>query len=144
MVWLLSESQIDRVVVRGRVLILVGLAAMILAFSLPQGIGIGLFSGFMLFSLGIYGLAFRRWRSEPGVWMLAVLLTSILGPCWAYFEVLQIRANLFQPAGRAVNWDQLRLTIDCIVALLIFAYVVKLSVSVAIENWRRTRRSRRI
>jgi hypothetical protein len=135
---LLTEPQIDGIVDHRRRLMIVGLTVMILAIAVPRGWGIGLFSGFMLFSLGIYGIAFRRWRTERGVWMLAVFLTVTLAPCWAYFEALNLRGLFDRPAAVAMNWDKLRLSIDCIVALMLFARAISLAITVAIENWKRT------
>jgi len=140
---LLTESQIDRIIRHRRAYLLGGLTLMSLPFVLPRGRGIGLFSGFMLFSLGIYGLALQKWRTDPGLWMLAVLLSATLGPCWVYFEYLQWR-DVFAPpaanqAGRAAPWDQIRFSVDAVMALLLFGTAVKLAATVAMENWKRTR-----
>jgi hypothetical protein len=124
----------DRIVAHRFTLLIAGLAMMALPFALPRGWGFGLFSGFMLVSLGIYGVAFRRWRTEPGLWMLAVLLIVTLGPCWAYFAFLNWRAVFVKPAANAITWDQLRLSIDGTFALLLFAHAVKLAVTVAIHG----------
>lgn len=140
---LLTESQIDRIVGHRRVALLGGLALMSIPFALPRGWGSGLFSGFMLFSLGIYGVCFQKWRIDRGLWMLAVLLTITLGPCWAYFEYLHWQGVFAPPAannaGRLVTWNQIRLSADAAIALLLFARTVKLAVTVCTENWRRTR-----
>lgn len=140
---LLTEPQIDRVILHRRALMLGGLAFMSLAVTLPRGWGCGFFSGFMLCSLGVYGIAFRKWRTEPGIWMLAVLLTVILGPGWLYFECLHWHGLFAAPPGkpgaRRFTWDQLRLSLDCTIALLIFAFTIKLAATVTIENWNRTR-----
>jgi hypothetical protein len=138
-----GESQVDRIIRHRRALLLGGLALVALPFALPRGWGFGLFSGFMLFSLGIYGLVFQKWRTDPGLWMLAVLLIVTWGPCWVYVEHLYWR-GIFGPRAvnqpaRAVAWDQIRFWTDALVALLLFARAVKLAATVAIENWRRTR-----
>jgi len=139
----LNEWEIDRVILHRHKLFFAGLALMSLPFTLPRGWGFGFFSGFMLVSLGIYGVALRKWRTEPGLWMLAILLTITLGPCWAYFEFLHWRGLFAEPArkqaARVITWDQLRLSIDTIIALTLFARTVKLAVGVSIENWKRTR-----
>ena len=139
----LTVGQIDRVILRCRASLFVGVALMALPFALPRGWGFGVLSGFTLFSLGIYGVAFRKWRTEPGLWMLAVFLTVTLGPCWVYLEFLHVRALFVEmtakQGARAMTWDQLRLTADAIIALVLYATAVKLAVSVAIENWNRTR-----
>ncbi len=137
----LSELAIDHSIANARLYLLVGLLLTVIPLTLPGGWAFGLFSGFMLFSLGIYSLAFRRWRTEPGLWMLAVLFTVTLGPCWLYFEFLHLHGIVFQPAPRKLNWNQLRLFIDSVVALLLFSHIVKLAIGVSIENWKRTRSS---
>ena len=140
---LLSESQIDFLVRYRRVIMIIGLVIMVLPFAL--GLRFGLLSGFMLFSLGVYCIFFRNWRSEPGVWMIACLLTVTLGPCWVFFEYLQWQA-IFAPAankpGPVVSWNQIRLTVDAGFALLILAKTMKLVVTVTIENWKRTQSER--
>jgi hypothetical protein len=138
-----TEPQIDRIIGHRHRLLLIGSTAMALPFLLPRGWGFGFLSGLMLWSLGIYGFKFRRWRTEPGVWMLAVLLTVLLGPCWLYFEALYWRSILDQPAARALTWAQIGLAIDAIGALVLLGRIVKLASSVAIENWQRTRGSAR-
>jgi hypothetical protein len=138
-VFRLSESAIDQSIANARHYLLLGLLLTVVPLTLPGGLAFGLFSGFMLFSLGIYSRAFRRWRTEPGLWMLAVFLTVMLGPCWLYFEFLHVRGLVFPPGPRRFNWNQLRLFVDSIVALLLFSHIVKLSIGVSIENWKRTR-----
>lgn len=139
---LMTEPQIDRVILYRRSMMLGGLALMALALALPRGWGCGLVSGFMLWSLGIYGIAFRKWRTEPGLWMLAVLQTIVLGPCLLYLEYLHWHGLFAAPPGkpgaRPFTWDQLRLSLDCTVALLIFAFTIRFTTTVAIENWNRT------
>ncbi len=136
----MNESQIDGIVRHSRAILIVGLAIFVLPLVL--GFGFGILSGFMLFSLGVYCCFFWRWRSEPGVWMLALLLTVTLGPCWAYFEYLYWAAILAPPANLAVpafGWNKIRMSLDASVSLLIFSKTMKLVLSVAIENWKRTR-----
>lgn len=141
---LLRETEVDLLVRNRRSLILWGTALMATAIALPRGWGFGLFTGFMLASLGIYCYAFRNWRSEPGVWMLAGFLTVVLAPCWAYFEYLHWQ-HMFAP-GFANNlkggqaWNTIRLSTDAMISLLLFAKTVRLSTTVAIQNWKRTRK----
>ncbi len=136
----MTESQIDLFVRYRLVILITGLAMMVLPLSF--GVGFGVFSGFTLFSLGIYCQKFRYWRREPGLWMLAILLIVTLGPGWIYFETLHWQAVFGAGAKRAVggvNWNRIRLSVDAGVALLIFAKTMKLLITVAIENWQRTR-----
>jgi hypothetical protein len=140
---LFTESQIDHVIRHRRAAMFGGLTLMALPFVLPQGWGLGFFSGFVLLSLSIYSFCFQKWRSEPGLWMLALLLTMTLGPCLLYFEYLHWRSVFFpaaaNKAARPMAWNEIRLSIDAAIALLILGRTVKLSLSVIVENWRRTR-----
>lgn len=140
---LLRESQIQNMLDQRRTAMIVGLLLMALPFALPKGWGIGFFSGFMLLSFSIYGFGFQRWRTEPGVWMLAILLTVTLGTCCLYFEYLHWQKFFAPPApnkiGRIITWHEMRLSIDAAIALLILSRTVKFALSVAVENWNRTR-----
>jgi hypothetical protein len=142
--YLLSDTQVDNYVNWWRRIFLIGLFVLVLPFLLPHGWGIGLFTGFMLMSLGIYAVWFRNWRSERGLWMLAVLLVLGLGPCWIFFEYLSFRSLFLKKAnGGAMvfGWGEIRFVIDSSIALAIFAHIVKFSASVGIKNWRYTRYS---
>ena len=142
--YLLSDTQVDNCVNRSRRILLIGLFVLVLPFLLPHGWGIGLFTGFMLMSFGIYAVWFRNWRSERGLWMLAVLLVLGLGPCWVFFEYLSFRSLFLKKAnGGAVvlGWKEMRFIIDSSIALAIFSQIVKFAASVGIKNWRWTRHS---
>jgi hypothetical protein len=143
---LLTESQIDQMICYRRAAMFGGLSLMALPFALPQGSGLGFFTGFVLLSLSIYLFRFQKWQSEPGLWMLALLLTMTISPCLLYFEYLHWRSVFFPPAAnkaaRPMAWNEIRLSIDAAIALLILGRTVKLSLSVIVENWRRTRRGR--
>jgi hypothetical protein len=143
---LLAEPRIDSIVRHRRVLVLGGLVLVGQVFVLPRGWGCGVLSGFMLFSLGIYGTAFQKWRTDPGLWMLAVLLTVTLGPCWAYFEYLHWHSVFTPPLANQVErvavWEKIRMSVDAVIGLLLMERAVRLAVSVATENWRRTRANR--
>ena len=139
----LSENAIDRVVVWRRYEFFAGLLLVLQVFVLPTGWVVGVVQGFMLFGLGIYGLAFRNWRTEPGLWMLALFLFVVLGFCYAYFAVLDLQSWLTPPAGQQpapLGWTQLRLAAEIALGLALFQYQVRLFLSVLVENWRRTRR----
>ena len=141
--FLLTESQVDWIVRFRRPIFLGGLALMAQPFVLPQGWSVGVLSGFMLFSLGIYGFAFRNWRTEPGLWMLAALLAVTWGPCWAYCEIVHLRA-LFERAaavqdGQAIDGNRFRFALEVIIGFSLWATSIKLAITVAIKNWQRTK-----
>jgi hypothetical protein len=135
--FILPDAKIDRIVAHWRRYLLCGLAVIAVVLLLPRGLRSGIFSGFMLFSLGIYGMAFRRWRSEPGVWMLAAFLGVTLGPGSAYFEFLHWQ-SVFAKNPNWFTWDEIRVSVDAIIALYLLLECVKLAISVAIRNWQYT------
>ncbi len=140
---LLPEARIDRTIAHHRIYIFGGLALMILPFLMPRGLRFGLFTGFTLYGLGVYSFAFQKWRTEPGLWMLAGFLTLLLGPIYVYFSYLRCRHHFQQPplnqVGQPPNWSAICLTIDCGIALGVFLKTVRLAMSVACKNWKRTR-----
>jgi hypothetical protein len=137
---LLSDNAIDRVVAWRRYEFFAGLLLVLQVFILPKGWTFGILPGFMLFGLGIYGLAFRKWRTEPGLWMLALFLFLVLGFCYAYFVVLDIQLWLAPAARNAkwFGWDQIRFAGEVGIGLSLFQYQVRLFLSVLVENFRRT------
>ena len=136
---LLTETQIDRLVRYRRIALVGGLMLIVTAIALPHGWGVGGLTGFMLTSLGVYSFAFRNWRTEPGIWMLAGFLTVLLAPCWLYFEYQQFQRQFAPAVANNQVWNALRLSLDTFFSLLIFGQIVGLSISVAFQNWRRTR-----
>lgn len=94
----------------------------------------------MIFGLGIYGLAFRKWRTEPGLWMLALFLFLVLGFCYVYFAILRLSSPPAPPGQLQPNgWAQAKLAAEITIGLALFQYQVRFFLSVLIENWRRTR-----
>jgi hypothetical protein len=106
--------------------------------ALPVGLKTGGFTGFMLFSLGIYAMALRKWRSEPGIWMLAAFLVTVLVPICAYFEFWHWQSLIARNANW-FTWDEIRKSLDALVALHLLFECVRLAISVAIKNWRYSR-----
>ena len=139
----LTEAQVDRIVCKRRRIALAGVVVWAYFFAVPQGWKCGLFSGFMLFSLALYGFCFRRWRTEPGLWMLGCLLTVFMAPCWIFFEYMCLRGLFQKPLmnliGQPINWRHFRNYVDAVVAIFLIAVTVKFAYSVMIENWKRTR-----
>lgn len=146
----LSEYETDRIVSRWARCFLGGLALMVLSFAMPPAWPrFGGILGFALFGLGAFSIGLRRWRSEPGLWMLAVLLVVLLTPCYGYFTYREVVNAFFpgpgkQAAGR--GWQQISFSIEVPLALHVFWRQVRLAYSVAVLNWKTTgllRRSRR-
>ena len=140
---LLSDTQVDLWVRHWWRLLLLGCCMMIVAVSLPQGWGTGLFTGYMLMSFGVYSVRARRWRSESGIWMYAALLVVLLGPCWIFFEYLNFRSLFLlekNQMAQELSWKRVRFVLDSFLSLAVLSLIVRFSVSVAIKNWRLTGR----
>lgn len=140
---LLSDTQVDLWVRHWWRLLLLGCCMMIVAVSLPQGWGTGLFTGYMLMSFGVYSVRARRWRSESGIWMYAALLVVLLGPCWIFFEYLNFRSLFLlekNQMAQDLSWKRVRFVLDSFLSLAVLSLIVRFSVSVAIKNWRLTGR----
>ena len=140
---LLSDIQVDLWVRHWWRLLLLGCCMMVVAVSLPQGWGTGLFTGYMLMSFGVYSVRARRWRSESGIWMYAALLVVLLGPCWIFFEYLNFRSLFLlekNQMAQDLSWKRVRFVLDSFLSLAVLSLIVRFSVSVAIKNWRLTGR----
>lgn len=135
---LLQDEKIDRMVSHWRSYLFASVVVILVVVALPVGLKTGGFSGFMLFSLGIYSMALRKWRSEPGIWMLATFLVSLLVPICAFFEFWHWQ-SMFARKPIWLTWDEIRRSLDALVALHLLFECVRLAMSVAIKNWRLTR-----
>ena len=95
----------------------------------------------MLWSLGVYGVLFRKWKTEPGLWMLATFLFLSLGSCSAYPEYRHWSAVLegIRKGGLRgpARLGEIKTSIDAGVALAIPAQSVRLGMTVSTENWNR-------
>jgi hypothetical protein len=138
---LLNEAQIEHIVAGRRTFLVAGICLLALPFFLPTGWGFGL-TGFMVLCLGILASAVSAWRTEPGLWMLAMFLTLVLGGSWGYFEFLSLQGIFAEPGPRLVQqkmtWEQVGFATDSGVALPLFGWVARFVASVAIANWART------
>jgi hypothetical protein len=138
----LSEYETDRVANLGLRCVLAGLALMTLPFVLPAKLALacgGPGLGFALLGLGVYGVALTKWRSDPGLWMLAAFLVLLLTPVYAYFDFYHLRAILFPgPAGRPkrLDWVQVRCSIELALMFAVLWKQVRFAYSVAVYNWR--------
>lgn len=147
--FLLAEAKVDRIIQNRKRFFLSGLMIFLIPFLLPKPWGISCsapFTSFMLMGFGIYGFAFRSWRSDPGLWMLAVLITLANSACLMFYEYEQYRSLFMAEPGqppRPLNWNGLKFVLDSTLALLIYSRVVKFAATVAIKNWKITKELKR-
>ena len=128
-------DQIDAILRHRGTYFKVGLALVALAILLPAGMKYGALMGLMLINLSAYSLFLRKWRTEPGLWMLA-------GLCYLIFAVAELNwlYERFHPAPQraAAQPDRLR-AIEVAIAAWLFLMQVRLMLSITVENWRATR-----
>jgi len=137
-------EQIDGIIRHRFAYMVGGLALMIFAFTVPAGPRFGIVGGFMLFGLGIYSSAFQKWRSDPGLWMLAALLVALLGPIYGYAALWRYQSAFFpDPAKRAAPVSNPVQILEVSLSLILFWMQVKLAFSVFLENRLRTKFLRR-
>lgn len=145
----LSEHEADRVVALSPRHIAIGLALVLLPTVLPTKFALacgGAGLGFALLGLGVYGAALRKWRFDPGLWMLATFLVLWLTPCYGYFGFLYLRAILAPgPAGqlKRLDWVEIRSLAELALMFAVLWKQVRFAYSVMVYNWSVTRRIKR-
>ena len=139
--FLMSDDLIDRTIYYRRHLFLGGPGWICLMTLLPKPMQILGFTSFMVWALGLFAFCLQKWRTDRGLWMLATLLVVSYGPICTYFYYLKVLSLLNPaPAGQALmrGWDEIRLALDCSLALLLMGKIVRFSLSVSIRNWQLT------
>lgn len=139
--FVIADDRIDRIIGFRRTLLWGGASWFLLLSQLPKDARFGSFTAFMLIGLGIFAVALQKWRTDPGLWMLATLLIVTYGPICAYFEYLEIDSLLNPaPVGRVVQrgWQGICFAFDCALALLVIGRIVRFALSVAVRNWQLT------
>lgn len=143
--FLLTEAKVDQIIRNRKRFFLGGLLIFLVPLLLPQPWGMSCsapFTSFMLMIFGVYGFALRSWRSNPGLWMLAVLITLANSACLLFYEYEQYKSLFVAEPGqppRRLNWNGLKFVLDSTLALLIYAKVVKFAATVSIHNWEMTK-----
>ncbi len=130
----MNEAAIERNIRRGRIhfLVAVGLFAVGLRIT-----------GVMILPLIVFARAFRAYRTEPGLWMLALLVCFVYSGAWAVFQLDHVR-DLFEPAPAGIAaappaWHRLWRTLDGTLALVLLGETGRLTCSMAAVNWRLTK-----
>ncbi len=147
---LLTDPRMDSVAaIHGRCLLL-GFSLLYMVISLLPGLGFGLYTGFMLMAFGVFSMLLSRWRSEPGLWMLASLLFVIYGIFYFCLQV-DIFAQLVQnvPVKPRIGWIWFGRKLDSLIAFFIFGMLLRFLLTVIVRNfqlsmWLRTVSRRRL
>jgi hypothetical protein len=90
----------------------------------------GVISGTFLIYLGACGGSLLHWRSERGLWMLAVLFLLISAVIYGLFAYGQLR-DFF----RGVRQPELGLAMDFSLGTLLLSATVRFLYKVARSNW---------
>jgi hypothetical protein len=129
---MMSPDRVERMVQRAHWYVLGGVAAFGLAVALPQDLKCGVISGWLLCSLGFYAGVLRRWRVEPGLWMLSVFLGIVAAAIYAYMVFSRLE-RLFVP--RQPNPLQPGLAVDIAIATTIVWTQVRFFGTITRLNW---------
>jgi hypothetical protein len=139
-----QECEIDRIIRRKWTCLLSGLGAWLLLLMLPPEWKFGGILGFAWITLGFYAALLQKWRTEPGLWMMATFLTLSLGACYGFFAYRHYAAVFApqpaKPVAARIDWGEVLFFADVCCALAVFHRQVKLTFSVAILNWQQTRK----
>jgi hypothetical protein len=90
----------------------------------------GTVTGFLAIGLGASGGAFTKWRSERGLWMLAILFLLMNAFVYFCFCFGQVRDAL-----RGVLPDNIALTVDVSLGALLLLVQMRFLVRVARANY---------
>lgn len=131
---LLSPEQIER---RGPwVLALMGLG--FVGFFVLPGLGVSygvLSSMAAVFLCATWG-ALQKYRSEPGIWMLACLI-GLMGSCfWALFILADLVPRM--RGSLPVPWP---LAVDAAICTALWGESARIALSMGLHNWRMVRPS---
>jgi hypothetical protein len=130
---LIHPDRLDRHFRWSAPLLFIGIAGAILCRFAPQPYG--LMTSWFLMMMGALGGAFRAWRSERGLWMLAILFMLIVVPTWLMFM-----ASHFVPSMRGTVPNPWPLDLDAAGVTLLAGQMSRILVSVAVHNARLSRR----
>jgi hypothetical protein len=123
---ILSVDKLDRLIAR----IPSYLCAGIILVGVQWQFGVGILSAIHLFTFGVLLACLSDYRTEPGLWMLALLyglLYLTFAVVWEYHTVVDCLR------GAPVTWD---VWIDAGVAIRIQWLIVQVAASVVVYNRR--------
>lgn len=108
---MMQHTQVDRCIRFMAVFMIAGIACWFGPFAL---------SGFMLFGLGVFAANFTNWKTERGLWMLALLYFFIYATLYVFFTIDQAKDLI---AGKA---QLLTLsTVDLAIGSSVLGYTVR-------------------
>jgi hypothetical protein len=131
--FLLSERSIQRTGIFAAALGLIGMAALAVLAVCHGSAGI-ISAMTAVFFMATYG-GLRRYQTERGLWMLAILIAVFGGCMWGLFVVAD-----FVPRMRGTRPTPWPVALDASTATLLWGFSTRLAVSMGVHNWRRTSR----
>jgi hypothetical protein len=112
------------------------LSGMLLAFASVQCDTAGAITGTFAIALGAAGGSLARWRTERGLWMLAVLFLTIYCAIYVLVSLGQILDWI-----RGVRNPEPSLIIDFSFGTILLSAIIRFLAKVARQNWNSTRPS---
>ena len=109
---------------------------------LPGDSWFGLLTLTCLFLFGLNALGLSDWESRPGIWIRAMLILASIVPIYfalTIWETSSFIRSVWPQGGRvAIRWEHIGVAVDLALGLSLMEYHVRFSVTVLIENLRRT------
>lgn len=132
----------DAIARYGGKIALLGIIATYVQLQLPLERQYALISTLMVINLGIHAGVLRKWRTEPGLWMLAGLTASVSGFAYLAFAGPHYLALLTEPprpappANQPFDIYRFRWTVDGPFSLLFLWLTFRVTTTLGVWNWR--------
>jgi hypothetical protein len=140
---MMGPTDVDRIVNHRNWYVLAGVLVVTSTMALPREMRYGIVTASALFVTGVHAGCLRRWRVEPGLWMLALLIGALTVPFSAmmiHYEISQcfagLQPNLARP--RAIGT-----VLDTAIGTKILWTLIWFLIAVTRLNWRVTRELKR-
>lgn len=135
----METTDVDRIVKHSHWHALAGVLVFSLAVVLPREMKFGGVTALALFATGVSTGVLRKWRVEPGLWMLSSLCGAVTAPLC----VVMINYEICQCfAGRQPNfvWGRaIGTTLDTLIGTKILWMLTCFLIAVTRMNWRISR-----
>jgi hypothetical protein len=140
----LTEERVDRITASGAKYALTSAAMLTVIACLPRAFAYGAFTAAMVLYMGVGAHALRRWKTERGLWMLAIVIAWPVAAIFFMFIEHELRPLIggwllqAQPAVRIKPGEVARiigLTVDSCLAAHVLWLQLRLYATVTYCNW---------
>jgi len=135
---LMGVGQVDHFVRFRLLYFLFGLFVVVQFFLVTERYSFGICTGLLLMGFGIFAHALRNWRSERGLWMLALVVFVPYSVIWLGWQWSRFDASILgddQQLPKELSSFQLRMAVDSFVGIIVFGKITQFCFTVAYRNW---------